>query len=156
MDITKDKKQPDNLTVKPWSGNLHHDRSEFADWGMIRDDKGRLVMRVVAPYDASDSKANQCRRDGTDPSQARVDAILSAVNAKADRSEERSSVKSLVEMPPANEPPNDPNAMYFCEDCGCPDWIDRQDLRGIRKFYKDEGGCLICENCINVEPDEGE
>lgn len=62
----------------PWVGKLRHDREEFADWGWIRDETGALIMTVKTPHSI---EADEHRRNKTDPTQPRVDAILASVNA---------------------------------------------------------------------------
>lgn len=57
----------------PWVGKLRHDRSEGIDWGLIRDEEGTLICVVNPPKDAD---LDEHRKNGTDPTQARVDALL--------------------------------------------------------------------------------
>ena len=47
-------------------------------------------------------------------------------DAKADGTEERDLFKGLVEMSPANDPPKDLHAAYYCDDSGCPDWAKKE------------------------------
>lgn len=54
---------------------LRHDRDKFADWGWVRDQTGAIVYIAQTPCGA-DAAAH--RRNKTDPSQARVDALLQA------------------------------------------------------------------------------
>jgi len=54
---------------------LLHDRDEFADWGWVRDQTGAIVYIAQTP---SGEDHDEHRRNKTDPSQARVDALLSA------------------------------------------------------------------------------
>lgn len=64
--------------VRPWVGKLHHDRSQYADWGWIRDEAGSLIVTV--PVRLSSEQMRQHRANGTDPTQQIVDAILAALN----------------------------------------------------------------------------
>jgi len=64
----------------PWVGKLHHDREGFADWGCIRDETGAMIMLVYMPFAPWGPEAAEHRRNGTDPTQPRVDAILSSLN----------------------------------------------------------------------------
>lgn len=61
-----------------WVGKLTHDRSQYADWGWLRDESGELVAIVKMPF-MEDEELHQHRRNGTDPTQGRVDAILAAL-----------------------------------------------------------------------------
>lgn len=54
---------------------LCHDRDEFADWGLVRDQTGEIVYIATAPYGAD---LETHRRNKTDPAQTRVDALLQA------------------------------------------------------------------------------
>jgi len=63
----------------PWQGNLHHDKSPYSDWGMIRDENDRLIIHLRTGY-LPESEANEHRRNKTDPTQDRVDFILSRLN----------------------------------------------------------------------------
>jgi hypothetical protein len=67
---------------KPWKGKLHHDRDEFADWGRIRDEEGKLI--AIVKFDCDDETLARHRREGTDPSQPMVDAILNLLNRQLD------------------------------------------------------------------------
>jgi len=62
-----------------WAGKLTHDRSDYADWGWIRDESGDLIV-IVRPPSMTEDQENQHRREGTDPAQSRVDVILAAIN----------------------------------------------------------------------------
>jgi len=62
-----------------WKGKLTHDRSKHADWGWIRDEAGELVIIVKMPF-MEEEELHEHRRNGTDPAQARVDLILTAIN----------------------------------------------------------------------------
>ena len=62
-----------------WVGKLHHARRLGDDWGCIRDEDGELIIRINLPTHAEDV-LNVHRRNHTDPTQARVDAILAALN----------------------------------------------------------------------------
>jgi hypothetical protein len=64
---------------KQWNGKLHHDKSPYADWGMIRDETGKLIMRVQMPYMTTDQE-NEHRRNRTDPSQDLIDYLLLIIN----------------------------------------------------------------------------
>jgi len=65
--------------VRPWIGQLHHARGLCDDWGCIRDEAGTMIIRVNLPtYD--ESVLNEHRRNKTDPTQERVDAILTSLN----------------------------------------------------------------------------
>lgn len=54
---------------------LRHDRDEFADWGWVRDRTGAIVYIAQTPCGAD---ADAHRRNKTDPTQTRVDALLQA------------------------------------------------------------------------------
>ena len=54
---------------------LVHDRDEFVDWGWVRDQTGAIVYIAKPPYPFD---ADHHRREKTDPTQARVDALLQA------------------------------------------------------------------------------
>ncbi len=62
-----------------WKGKLTHDRSQYADWGWIRDEAGELVIIVKVPF-MEEEEIHEHGRNGTDPAQARVDLILAAIN----------------------------------------------------------------------------
>lgn len=64
-----------------WVGKLVHDRSGYADWGWIRDEAGDLIIIVKTPP-MTEEDENRHRRAGTDPAQARVDAVLAAINGQ--------------------------------------------------------------------------
>ena len=64
-----------------WQGKLYHDKSIYADWGMIRDESGKLVMKAQMPYMTNDQE-NEHRRNKTDPSQDLVDCILDLLNVE--------------------------------------------------------------------------
>lgn len=64
---------------KPWHGKLHHDRSNHADWGWIRDEAGDLIMSIRTP-NLTETELRQHRRDRTDPGQPVVEAILARLN----------------------------------------------------------------------------
>lgn len=57
---------------------LRHDREEFADWGWIRDAAGEIIFQAKPSIPVNGPEANDHRREGTDPAQARVDALLGA------------------------------------------------------------------------------
>ena len=59
---------------------LQHDRNEFADWGWIRDLSGHLVLKVNTP---AGTDLDEHRRNRTDPTRPRVDAVLEAFNIVA-------------------------------------------------------------------------
>lgn len=61
-----------------WVGRLSHDRSKHADWGWLRDESGELIVIVKMPF-MEEEEIHEHRRNGTDPAQGRVDAILSAL-----------------------------------------------------------------------------
>ena len=65
--------------VRPWIGQLHHARELCDDWGCIRDEAGTMIIRVNLPTH-DESVLNEHRRNKTDPTQGRVDAILAALN----------------------------------------------------------------------------
>jgi len=65
--------------VLPWTGRLHHARELCDDWGCIRDEAGTLIIRVNLPTH-DEGVLNEHRRNKTDPTQQRVDAILTALN----------------------------------------------------------------------------
>jgi hypothetical protein len=66
--------------VVPWVGKLRHDREKFADWGWIRDEAGELIFKVPIPLCLSEEDLQKYRREKIDPTQARVDALLNALN----------------------------------------------------------------------------
>jgi hypothetical protein len=68
-----------NAVIRPWIGNLHHARELGDDWGWIRDESGDLIIIVNFPTHDEDV-LNEHRRNKTDPTQERVDAILAALN----------------------------------------------------------------------------
>lgn len=70
--------------VVPWVGKLKHDRGEFADWGWIRDEAGDLIFKVMIPFCLSEEDLQKYRREKIDPTQARVDALLNALNGHND------------------------------------------------------------------------
>jgi len=65
--------------VRPWVGNLRHARGPCNDWGCIRDEADNLIIRVNLPTH-DENVLNEHRRNKTDPTQKRVDAILAALN----------------------------------------------------------------------------
>ena len=73
-----------NAVVRPWIGNLHHARRLCDDWGCIRDDADNLIIRVNLPTH-EENMLNEHRRNKTDPTQERVDAILAALNRPNNR-----------------------------------------------------------------------
>ena len=64
-----------------WVGHLHHSRKLCDDWGYIRDDADNLIIVVKRP-DLDEEELHEHRRNKTDPTQERVDAILAALNRK--------------------------------------------------------------------------
>ena len=64
-----------------FEGKLHLDRSEYADWGMIRDDSERLIAKVSVPIGADDAR---CRREKIDPTERIANQIINAVNCHDD------------------------------------------------------------------------
>ena len=70
--------------VVPWVGKLRHDREKFADWGWIRDETGELIVKVPIPLCLSEEDLQKYRREKIDPTQARVDALLNALNGHND------------------------------------------------------------------------
>ncbi len=68
---------------QPWVGKLHHARRMCDDWGCIRDEADNLIIRVNFP-NHSESVLCKHRRNGTDPTQNRVDWILAALNGKGE------------------------------------------------------------------------
>jgi hypothetical protein len=68
-----------NDVVRTWIGNLHHARQLGDDWGWIRDDENNLIIIVQLPTH-DEGVLNEHRRNKTDPTQERVDAILTALN----------------------------------------------------------------------------
>ena len=68
-----------NAVVRPWIGQLHHARRLCDDWGCIRDEADQLIIRVNLPTH-DEGVLNEHRRNKTDPTQERVDAILTALN----------------------------------------------------------------------------
>jgi len=68
----------DATACSGWVGRLSHDRSKYADWGWLRDEAGELIIIVKMPF-MEDEQLHEHRRNGTDPAQGRVDAILSAL-----------------------------------------------------------------------------
>lgn len=83
--LATDKEQPlarrSAAACSGWVGRLFHDRSKYADWGWLRDEAGELIVIVKIPP-LTDDEINKHRRAGTDPAQARVDAILAAINGQ--------------------------------------------------------------------------
>jgi len=71
----------DATACSGWVGKLVHDRSGYADWGWLRDEDGDLII-IVKPPPMTEEDENRHRRAGTDPSQARVDAVLAAINGQ--------------------------------------------------------------------------
>jgi hypothetical protein len=70
--------ESDSRNNPPWAGNLHHSRLPYDDWGCLRDENQDLIAMVKPPaYDEDDFIRH--RLDDTDPTQARVDAILGAM-----------------------------------------------------------------------------
>ena len=67
------------MSDKPWTGKLRHARELCDDWGCIRDEAHNLIIRVNLPTH-DESVLNKHRRTKTDPTQERVDAILTALN----------------------------------------------------------------------------
>jgi hypothetical protein len=65
--------------VQPWIGKLHHARQLSDDWGYIRDETDNLIIRINLPTHDETVLAEH-RRNKTDPTQERVDAILAALN----------------------------------------------------------------------------
>lgn len=57
---------------------LRHDREKFADWGWIRDATGEIVYQAKLPCCPNSIEADEHRRNKTDPTQGRVDALLKA------------------------------------------------------------------------------
>jgi hypothetical protein len=64
-----------------FEGKLHLDRSEYADWGMIRDDSGHLIAKVSVPIGTNDAR---CRREKIDPTEGIANRIINAVNCHDD------------------------------------------------------------------------
>ena len=64
-----------------WKGKLHQDTGEFRDWGWIRDEAGALIFRAELPFSSHSPESAEHRKNGTDPTQARVDALLAALNS---------------------------------------------------------------------------
>jgi hypothetical protein len=77
----KTESPPDAATCSGWVGKLTHDRSGWSDWGWLRDEMNDLIIIVKAPP-MDEEEVNKHRRAGTDPTQARVDAILAAINGQ--------------------------------------------------------------------------
>jgi hypothetical protein len=78
--MTPHETTPEHATeAAGWKGKLTHDRSQYADWGWIRDEAGELVIIVKIPF-MEEEGLHEHRRNGTDPAQARVDLILAAIN----------------------------------------------------------------------------
>ena len=71
----------DATACSGWAGRLVHDRSGYADWGWLRDESGDLII-IVKPPPMTEDDENRHRRAGTDPAQARVDAVLAAINGQ--------------------------------------------------------------------------
>jgi hypothetical protein len=65
----------------PWVGELSHDRSQNADWGVLRDERGHWIYQCGAEKGTQSDYAAECRRNGTDPCQSRVDALMLAFKA---------------------------------------------------------------------------
>ena len=69
----------DAASCSGWAGKLTHDRSKHADWGWLRDESGELIVIVKMPF-MEEEELHEHSRNGTDPAQARVDAVLAAIN----------------------------------------------------------------------------
>ena len=63
-----------------WQGKLRHSKDICDDWGCIRDESGNRIITVSLPY-FDDAALNEHRRNKTDPTQDRVDAILAGLNS---------------------------------------------------------------------------
>ena len=67
--------------VRPWVGKLRHSRELIDDWGWLRDEAGTCIIMVRIPPDQNNADSlSDHRRNGTDPTQERVDAILALLN----------------------------------------------------------------------------
>jgi hypothetical protein len=64
----------------PWVGELTHDR-DFHTWGVLRDERGHWIYQCGAEKGTESDYAAECRRNGTDPCQSRVDALMLAFKA---------------------------------------------------------------------------
>jgi hypothetical protein len=68
------------IVVPLWEGKLWHDRGPYSDWGWIRDEAGNLIFIVRSQCGDYSDEAAEHRRNKTDPTQPRVDALLAAIN----------------------------------------------------------------------------
>lgn len=75
METNTDTTQEPARCQQPIVLPLFHDRDEFGDWGWIRDQTGAIVYEAKIPQGAD---LTEHRRNKTDPSQSRVDALLKA------------------------------------------------------------------------------
>ena len=78
METNTDTTQSPARCQQPIVLPLRHDREEFADWGWIRDATGAIVYEAKIPCGTHSAEADEHRRNKTDPSQGRVDALLKA------------------------------------------------------------------------------
>jgi len=72
------------LVLPLWVGKLWHDRGPYSDWGWIRDDAGNLIFIVRSQCGDYSDEAAEHRRNKTDPTQPRVDALIAALNGQND------------------------------------------------------------------------
>jgi hypothetical protein len=70
----------DALVLPLWEGKLWHDRGPYSDWGWIRDEAGNLIFIARSQCGDYSDEAAEHRRNKTDPTQPRVDALLAALN----------------------------------------------------------------------------
>lgn len=63
-----------------WVGKLWHDRGEYSDWGIVRDETGDIIFNVNSYCSEYSDAAFDHRRNKTDPTTPRVNALLAALN----------------------------------------------------------------------------
>jgi hypothetical protein len=76
----------------PW---WHHDRSQYADWGWIRDADGNLVAHVKVPRGCDEAKH---RREKTDP----TEPISMLIAAAPEMVEELIQCEAILSLGPWN------------------------------------------------------
>jgi hypothetical protein len=76
----------------PW---WHHDRSQYADWGWIRDADGNLVAHVKVPRECDEAKH---RREKTDP----TEPISMLIAAAPEMVEELIQCEAILSLGPWN------------------------------------------------------
>lgn len=66
--------------VRPWVGKLKHAKGLCDDWGCIRDESGKMVLKVTCSW-MLEKDLYRHRKKGTDPTQPVVDYLLAVLNA---------------------------------------------------------------------------